>query len=111
MRYTQLDTPTLLIDREILIENLNYKQSYADINSVALRPHTKTHKMPFVANMQIETGASGITVAKVGEAEVMAANGIKDIFIANENNQGVSPCSFQGHHKGVPRCPYRKGLR
>ncbi|KLU64865.1 D-threonine aldolase [Desulfosporosinus acididurans] len=84
MRYTQLDTPTLLIDREILVENLKYMQSYADINSVALRPHTKTHKMPFVANMQIETGASGITVAKVGEAEVMAANGIKDIFIANE---------------------------
>ncbi len=50
----------------------------------ALRPHTKTHKCPEIALMQLRAGAGGITVAKVGEAEEMAKHGITDIFIANE---------------------------
>jgi D-serine deaminase-like pyridoxal phosphate-dependent protein len=49
---------------------------------VALRPHAKTHKMPQVARLQLAAGSQGITVAKLGEAEVMAAAGIRDIFIA-----------------------------
>jgi D-serine deaminase-like pyridoxal phosphate-dependent protein len=54
----------------------------------ALRPHSKTHKSPALAHMQLEAGAIGITCAKLGEAEVMAAAGIKDILVAN---QIVSP--------------------
>lgn len=84
MKYWELDTPSLLIDREILMENLRNMQAYADRQGVALRPHTKTHKMPQIAKWQEELGAQGIAVAKVGEAEVMAAHGLSDIFIANE---------------------------
>lgn len=84
MKYYELDTPALLIDREILMDNLKYMQDYASKNNVNLRPHTKTHKMPHIAKIQCEMGACGITVAKVGEAEVMAENGLSDIFIANE---------------------------
>lgn len=84
MNYKELDTPALLIDREIMMDNLRFMQDYADRRGVALRPHTKTHKMPYLARIQEELGAKGITVAKVGEAEVMAAAGLKDIFIANE---------------------------
>lgn len=84
MKYYELDTPALLIDREILMDNLKYMQDYASKNNVNLRPHTKTHKMPYIAKLQCELGACGITVAKVGEAEVMAENGLSDIFIANE---------------------------
>ncbi|MFP4483170.1 MAG: alanine racemase, partial [Thermovirgaceae bacterium] len=84
MEYTELDTPALLIDREILMDNLRYMQAYADKYGVRLRPHTKTHKMPSIAHLQIQEGARGIAVAKVGEAEVMAAEGISDILIANE---------------------------
>jgi D-serine deaminase-like pyridoxal phosphate-dependent protein len=51
---------------------------------LALRPHVKTHKIPQLARRQVEKGACGITVAKLGEAEVMAAAGIHDIFIANQ---------------------------
>ncbi len=46
-----------------------------------LRPHTKTHKSPYIARRQLDAGACGITVAKLGEAEVMAAAGIEDIRI------------------------------
>ncbi len=84
MRYTELDTPSLLIDRERLLKNLADMQHYADENNVKLRPHTKTHKMPELAMLQETQGACGIAVAKVGEAEVMAQWGLKDIFIANE---------------------------
>ncbi len=84
MEYTRLDTPALLIDREILMDNLRFMQDYADKHGVALRPHTKTHKMPYIARLQLEQGARGIAVAKVGEAEVMAEQGISDIIIANE---------------------------
>ncbi len=84
MRYTELDTPSLLIDRERLLKNLADLQQYADENGVSLRPHTKTHKMPKLAKLQVEQGACGIAVAKTGEAEVMADQGLSDIFIANE---------------------------
>jgi D-serine deaminase-like pyridoxal phosphate-dependent protein len=49
-----------------------------------LRPHSKTHKTIEIAKMQLEAGAAGITVAKVGEAEVMAEGGVDDILIAHE---------------------------
>ncbi|MCR5177002.1 MAG: alanine racemase [Anaerovibrio sp.] len=84
MRYNELDTPALLIDRDRLEANLKEMQAYADEHHVKLRPHTKTHKMPDIAKLQLEHGACGIAVAKVGEAEEMAAQGIKNIFIANE---------------------------
>jgi D-serine deaminase-like pyridoxal phosphate-dependent protein len=84
MKYIELETPALLIDREVMLDNLKYMQNYANENNVHLRPHTKTHKMPGVAKLQEELGAKGITVAKVGEAEVMAKHGLTDIFIANQ---------------------------
>lgn len=84
MRYTGLDTPALLIDRERLLKNLKDMQRYADENGVKLRPHTKTHKTPEIAKLQMQQGACGIAVAKTGEAEVMVENGLCDIFIANE---------------------------
>jgi D-serine deaminase-like pyridoxal phosphate-dependent protein len=84
VRIHELDTPVLLIDRDIMEKNLRDMQEYADSHGVSLRPHTKTHKMPALAMQQQRTGARGITVAKVGEAEVMAKHGLDDIFIANE---------------------------
>ena len=42
----------------------------------------KTHKIPGIALEQVESGASGITVAKLSEAEVIADSGIEDIFVA-----------------------------
>lgn len=84
MNYKELDTPALIIDQDTMMDNLRFMQEYADRCNVALRPHTKTHKMPRLARIQESLGAKGITVAKVGEAEVMAAAGLSDIFIANE---------------------------
>src|SRR6056297_555663 len=82
--YQKIDTPALLIDQEIMIKNIKDMQKKADRLGLNLRPHTKTHKMPELAKLQIQEGAGGIAVAKVGEAEVMSSEGVNDIFIANE---------------------------
>lgn len=79
-----LPTPCLLIDRERTLDNIHMMQERADELGLKLRPHIKTHRMPYFAKLQVEAGAAGIACAKIGEAEVMADAGINDIFIANE---------------------------
>ena len=79
-----LPTPCLLIDRERTLNNIRMMQERADGLGLKLRPHIKTHRMPYFAKLQVEAGAAGIACAKIGEAEVMADAGINDIFIANE---------------------------
>lgn len=80
----QLDTPVLLIDLDVMESNIRKMSEYFRSVDAELRPHTKTHKTPILAHKQIEAGAIGVTCAKLGEAEVMAASGIRDILIANQ---------------------------
>lgn len=82
MNYHELPTPALTIDLDILECNLQRMAGYCRQHGLGLRPHTKTHKAPEVGRMQIDHGAVGLTVAKVGEAEVMAAGDLDDILIA-----------------------------
>jgi D-serine deaminase-like pyridoxal phosphate-dependent protein len=77
-----LDTPALIIDLDRVEANVAEMAQLAKQSGVRLRPHTKTHKMIEIARMQIDAGASGITCAKVGEAEVMVNAGFDDILIA-----------------------------
>ncbi|MDR1748242.1 MAG: alanine racemase [Spirochaetaceae bacterium] len=77
-----LETPCIVIDMDQTRKNIRKMQDMADGAGCALRPHIKTHKMGLFARMQIEAGAKGITCAKISEAEVMAAAGIDDIFVA-----------------------------
>jgi len=81
---SELDTPFLLIDLDAFERNI--AAMAADINGrgAQWRPHSKAHKCPAVAHTLIAAGAIGITCAKLGEAEVFVANGIKDILIANQ---------------------------
>lgn len=82
--YSEVETPALLLDSEIMMCNLEEMASFSQEYGVDLRPHTKTHKCPELALKQIELGATGIAVAKLSEAQVMAHGGISDIQIANE---------------------------
>jgi D-serine deaminase-like pyridoxal phosphate-dependent protein len=74
-----LRTPAVLIDRPTALRNLDRMQAGANARGIRLRPHSKTHKSPLVAQWQIDRGAIGICCAKLGEAEVFADAGIKDI--------------------------------
>jgi D-serine deaminase-like pyridoxal phosphate-dependent protein len=77
-----LATPCLVVDLDVVARNIERLALGARDRGVALRPHVKTHKSVALARMQLDAGAAGITVGTVGEAEVMAAGGIDDIFIA-----------------------------
>ena len=79
-----LDTPALLVDLDVMEANIARIVAMCRAHGVAWRPHSKAHKTPEIARMQIAAGAIGVTCAKLGEAEVMAAAGIRDILIANQ---------------------------
>ena len=82
MFISDLDTPAVIVDLDVMERNLSRVADYCRDHQLLLRPHTKTHKIPALAKRQIASGATGITVAKIGEAEVMLAAGIDDILIA-----------------------------
>ena len=79
-----LDTPALLVDIDTMDRNIAHIARTMRDSAVNWRPHAKGHKCPTIAHRQIAAGAIGVTVAKVSEAEVMAAHGIHDILIANQ---------------------------
>lgn len=71
MNAYDLDTPSLYVDLDVLERNIRNMQARCREMKVALRPHTKTHKIAEIARMQLAAGAIGLTVAKTGEAEAM----------------------------------------
>ncbi len=81
MHIDELETPIPVVNFDVLESNIARLQTYLDEHNIANRPHMKTHKIPAIAQMQIDAGAIGITCQKIGEAEVMADAGIRDIFL------------------------------
>ena len=77
-----LDTPTLVIDLDIVERNARRVAAATAAAGIRLRPHVKTHKSVALARLQMEHGATGIAVGTLGEAEVMAHGGLPDIFLA-----------------------------
>lgn len=79
----RLNTPSLIIDLELLEENIAKMARLCEEQEIALRPHAKTHKSIEIARRQLKAGAIGICCAKLGEAEVFAAGGIESILITS----------------------------
>src|SRR5438093_7274523 len=79
MYLSDLPTPQVLVDRKRLLNNLECVKKLAVAAGARLRPHAKTHKSPVIARWQIGRGAVGVCCAKLGEAEVFAQAGIRDI--------------------------------
>ncbi len=80
--FKELDTPCLIVEEGIMEANLGRIAKLATENNVRLRPHAKTHKSVQIAHKQIQSGAVGLTLAKISEAAIFAENGISDIFLA-----------------------------
>ncbi len=91
MHFTDLPTPQVLIDRGRLLANIHRMQAAADAHGVRLRPHAKTHKIPAVAQWQIEAGACGICCAKPAEAEVFVDAALRDIRLPYPVNPRNAP--------------------
>ena len=80
----EIETPALLIDLDTMEGNIEKMAKYFSGVKSSLRAHTKTHKSPTIAQKQINAGSRGICCQKLGEAEVMANHGIRDILITSE---------------------------
>ena len=76
-----VETPIPVIDLDVVERNLTRWQERCDAKGLANRPHIKTHKLVPLAQAQLDLGAKGITVQKLGEAEVMAEAGIEDMLL------------------------------
>jgi D-serine deaminase-like pyridoxal phosphate-dependent protein len=77
-----LETPAVVVDLDVMERNISRMAEYCRSHNLRLRPHTKSHKIPELAKRQLDHGAHGITVAKIGEAEVMLDAGFTDMLIA-----------------------------
>ena len=80
----ELDTPALLVDLDIMEANISHMASFMGRHGVNWRPHTKGVKVPAIAKQELAAGAFGVTCAKLGDAEAMAAAGVDNILIANQ---------------------------
>ena len=81
---SDLPTPALLIDLDILERNLQALASYMKGRPVSFRPHGKAHKSPVIGKLQLASGAKGLCAAKLGEADVLIRGGITDVLITAE---------------------------
>jgi D-serine deaminase-like pyridoxal phosphate-dependent protein len=77
----RLETPAVAIDKGRLVANIKRARALVP-DSVALRPHIKTHKSHHIARLQLENGASGLTCAKPGEAVPMLGGGAPSVTVA-----------------------------
>lgn len=77
-----VDTPAPVVLLDVVQANIDRMQVFAAEHDLRLRPHVKTHKCVEIGRMQVSAGAAGITAGNVGEAEVFAAAGFDDIFLA-----------------------------
>jgi len=76
-------TPGLVLDLDIFDRNLDEMAAIAAAAQVELWPHAKTHRMAQAGQHEMAHGASGLCIAKLGEAEAFAAAGIGRLFVAN----------------------------
>jgi len=98
----ELDTPALCVDLDLLENNLDKMASTMAANGIASRPHSKTHKCPIIAQMQMDRGSVGICTAKVSEAEAMFLNGIDQILNTTGN---VTPTKINRAMNLRAQCP------
>lgn len=84
MFVADIQTPALILDLDAMERNQARMTDFFKTTAAKLRPHTKTHRTPALAKIQIATGAQGICCGNLGEAEVMVRAGIRDVLVTKE---------------------------
>ncbi|MDR3523773.1 MAG: alanine racemase [Acetobacteraceae bacterium] len=91
MRLSDLPTPCLVLDRQVLQRNLARMAHAVEAGGVALRPHMKTAKSMDVLKLAMAAGPGsgprGITVSTLAEAEYFSGHGAMDMIYA----VGITP--------------------
>lgn len=84
-RVDALITPCLVIDANAMEHNLSLLARYFADRPAKIRPHFKSHKCVTLARRQIAAGSTtGITCAKLSEAEQLVQGGVDNVLIANQ---------------------------
>lgn len=83
LRKADLPTPALLVDLDAFEANLKLMAGHCKRAGCGFRPHAKTHKCPEIGKRQVASGALGVCVATVPEAEAMVAAGIKGVLLTS----------------------------
>ncbi len=78
-----LATPCLVLEAQGLRRNIEKAAAFCRDNKIALRPHAKSHKSASIGALQVAAGARGLCVATIGEAEAMAAAGLRDLLVTS----------------------------
>jgi D-serine deaminase-like pyridoxal phosphate-dependent protein len=110
-----IPTPALVLDAAKVRRNIERMADYKKSVGIANRPHTKTHKSIAIAGLQLAAGATGLTVAKVGEAETLVlafADRQPDILIAYPAVDGARTVRLAAlaRSAGGHGCQQRPGL-
>lgn len=79
----RLATPALVLDLDAFEHNISALAAHFSRTPAGWRPHAKTHKCAEIARRQLDAGATGICVAKLGEADAMVREGIGRILITS----------------------------
>lgn len=74
--------PTLVVDKEICVQNIERMAEKAAKHNLRFRPHFKTHQSAKIGEWFKRFGVEAITVSSVQMAEYFASNGWEDITIA-----------------------------
>lgn len=79
-----LSLPAAVLYQDRLLHNLDWMKRFVDAYGVSLAPHGKTTMAPRLFEMQIESGAWGITLATAQQVHVAYAHGVRRVIMANE---------------------------
>ena len=83
-RLESLDTPSMIVDLDLMEANIKKLMDRLLPTGVNIRPHLKTTKSAVLARRLAAAGAKGGCVAKLSEAEAIAAGGFDDLLITCE---------------------------
>ena len=84
-----LETPALVLRIAAVRRNIQRLADETRGSRIAVRPHAKTHKSPWIAQQQVSAGAVGICVSHLHEADTLAKAGVRDILITSELPSGA----------------------
>ncbi|WP_346859555.1 alanine racemase [uncultured Draconibacterium sp.] len=78
----EITRPTLIVDKDICLQNIERMAQKAAKYNLRFRPHFKTHQSAKIGDWFKLFGVEAITVSSVQMAEYFASHGWKDITIA-----------------------------
>lgn len=83
MNYKDLDSPSLIIFKDRVLENIDEMIKVAG-GTARLMPHVKTNKMEAVIRLMIGKGITRFKAATIAEAELAAMAGAESVLISHQ---------------------------